>query len=121
MAGHLEVDIGGVSADFNGTPLPVTTSGGVAGTTYAASVQVTATGTPGTLASASSTRKVLILQALPTNTASVFYGPATVSATTGDMIQPGQKIVLTGSDVPLNLTQVVSASGSQVVIVTTGT
>lgn len=122
MAGHLEVDIGGVSADYNGTALPVTISGntgGVAATTYT-TVQVSPTGTAGTLIAADAARKVLGLQALSANSQSVFIGKATVTTTTGFELKPGAEKWFTGSDVPVALMQAISTSGTQTVIVTTG-
>lgn len=95
------------------------TTGSVANTTYT-TVQVSPTGTAGTLIAASATRKVLMLRALSTNTQSVFIGAATVTATTGWELKPGEQQVFTGADVPVHLLQAISTSGTQTVIVTTG-
>ena len=94
-------------------------TGAVANTTYT-TVQVSPTGTAGTLIAASATRKVLMLRSLSTNTQSVWIGAATVTATTGFELKPGEQIVFTGADVPVTLMQAITTSGTQVIVVTTG-
>lgn len=85
--------------------------------TLAAAIQVTATGSAGTLIAANATRRGLSIRALSANTQSCFYGPATVSATTGMEIKPGEIHSFDPGEVPGNLIQCISASGSQTLIV----
>lgn len=112
-----------IEGDPAGVPVPVTPTApaaGAAGNTTYTTVQVSPTGTAGTLIAASATRKVLILRALAANTQSVWVGAATVTAATGMEFPPGSEKAFTGSDVPVHLLQAITTSGTQVMVVTTG-
>ena len=85
-----------------------------------AAVQVSVTGAAATLLAAlppGSARVGLMLRSLSTNTQSVFIGPATVTVTTGMELKPGETISFLPGEVPVNLVQGISTSGTQVVIV----
>lgn len=81
-------------------------------------VQVIVTGTAGTLlAPISATRRGCIFRAATANTQSIFWGPATVTATTGTELKAGECAFFFPGEIPGNLIQAISASGSQVVTV----
>lgn len=82
-----------------------------------AAVQVTVTGTAGTLIAALPSRKGCTFRALTGNTQSVWIGPATVTATTGMELKPGEVMTFNPGEAPNNLLQAISTSGSQIVIV----
>lgn len=104
-----------VAADAtNGLDVDVTR---IMGATLMAAAQVTATGSAGTLIVANAARRGLTIRALSANTQSCFYGPATVSATTGMEIKPGEIHSFDPGEAPVNLVQAISASGSQTLIV----
>lgn len=123
LAGDPSLDVQTVQGDPAGTPLNVTptaaATAAVGNTTYT-TVQVSPTGTAGTLIAAGATRKVLILRALASNSQSVWVGAATVTATTGMEFPPGAEKAFTGADVPVHLLQAITTSGTQVMVVTTG-
>jgi hypothetical protein len=82
-----------------------------------AATQVTVTAVAGTLSAANAGRKGLTYKALDSNTQSVWFGPATVSSTTGMELKPGAAAFFLPGEVPTNLVQAISTSGSQIVIV----
>jgi hypothetical protein len=87
------------------------------GGTLAAAAQVTVTGAAGTLIVANAARKGLTIRSLSTNTQSIFIGPAVVTTTTGMEIKVGETAWFSPGEVPTNLVQAISASGSQTIIV----
>lgn len=111
-----------IEGDPAGVPVPVSisaNSGSVANTTYT-TVQVSPTGTAGTLIAADPARKVLGLRALASNSQSVWVGKATTTVATAMEFPPGSEKWFTGSDVPVHLLQAITTSGTQVMVVTTG-
>lgn len=106
-----------LAVNQDGSINAATSTAGV-GVTYAAASQVSVTGTAGTLLAAGSF-EVVIFRALQSNTQNVFWGPATVTATTGMLLAPGEEQILDGTSVPVNLIQAISQSGTQTVIVMT--
>lgn len=100
----------------DGVPVPVTFDSAT-GVVLNAGVQVSVTGTAGTLAAANASRRGLAFRSLSSNTQSVFYGPATITATTGMELKPGEVATFLPGEVPTNLVQAISTSGTQVIIV----
>lgn len=82
------------------------------GTLNAATI-VSVTGTANTLIGANSTRKGLMIRADVANTQSCYYGPATVTASNGMEIRPGEIHTFNPGEGPTNLIQAISASGTQ--------
>lgn len=76
-------------------------------------IVVSVTGTAGTLIAANPSRKSLMIRADAANTQSCYYGPATVSSTTGMEIKAGEIHTFSVGEVPDNLIQAISASGTQ--------
>lgn len=122
--GGLEQDIPMNWVDFgDGTFGPKVATGG-SGTGGASQVTITGgsiqpgavvsvTGTAGTLIIADANRKLLMIRADSANTQSCYYGPATVSSTTGMEIKAGEVHILDAGGAPINLVQAISASGTQ--------
>lgn len=86
-------------------------------TKWNAAVQVAVTGSATLLIAADPTRAGLVLRSLSANTQSVFYGPATVTTTTGMELKPGEIATFVPGEAPNNLIQAISTSGTQTIIV----
>lgn len=76
-------------------------------------IVVSVTAVAGTLILANGSRKCLMIRSDTANTQSCYYGPATVTSSTGMEIKPGEVHTFLISEVPTNLIQVISASGTQ--------
>jgi hypothetical protein len=83
-----------------------------------AAVQNAVTTTAGTVLTAGAYRSVM-LRNLSTSASSVFIGPATVTATTGMEIKPGEFLSFGAGECPSNLVQGITASGTATLIVQT--
>ena len=87
-------------------------AGQIFGASQLASAQVSISSTEATVVAARNSRHSVVVQNLPTSAQPVFVGPATVTATTGIRLAPGDSVVMPF----VGAIEAITASGTATVV-----